>query len=189
MKFTTEQLQEVLKKKKYRFFDTGLNIIGIRSHQKEANAFDDWLYLVYPDHTGKILTKVFPITTDPGTYWLKNPMHVSGTAILIPGQYIDSHTIGLHQKKYEALVQQGQLRVWRDKNSDNIIDTGGEIYTDASGINIHRSNAKTESSVVEKWSAGCQVFKKVADFNVFMDICKTSGQKHFTYTLLEEGDF
>jgi hypothetical protein len=59
------------------------------------------------------------------------------------------------------------------------------------GINIHRSNPNSESSVVEKWSAGCQVFKKVKEFNEFIEDCKeasnTWGNK-FSYTLLTDKD-
>ncbi|MDO5970516.1 hypothetical protein Q4Q35_11930 [Flavivirga aquimarina] len=189
MKFTIAKIQEALDKKSYQFFDTRLNIIGVRSSQTKANVFDDWLYIIYPENTGKMIANEFQITTDPGTYWLENPLSVDGTAILVPGQYIDSHTLGLHRKKYEAIVQQKPLKVWRDNNKDNIIDTNGKTYEGIYGINIHSSNPKTESSIVEKWSAGCQVFKKVADFNLFMDVCKKSEQKSFTYTLLEESDF
>ena len=59
------------------------------------------------------------------------------------------------------------------------------------GINIHRSNPNNESKVVEKWSAGCQVFKKINDFFEFMDICnkaKNIWGNSFTYTLIKEED-
>ena len=184
MNYTLYQIQEVLNAKNYVFFDT-VNIVGIRTSNIIANSFDDWLYLIYEGD--KIQS--FPITTDPGAYWLENPMNVRGTAILVPGQYLDSHAIGLHQGKYEALKQQKPLKVWRDNTKDHIIDTSEEIYEGIYGINIHRSNPHTQSKVVEKWSAGCQVFKKVADFNFFMEVCKSSGEQTFTYTLLEESDF
>ncbi|MAH43130.1 hypothetical protein CL614_05425, partial [archaeon] len=59
------------------------------------------------------------------------------------------------------------------------------------GINIHRSNPYTESYYVDKWSAGCQVFKKIADFNTFMEICRKAKDiwgNSFTYTLIESKD-
>ncbi len=185
MEFTIDQIKEVLAKKGYKFFDDELNIIGIRSNNNVSNSFDDWLYLIKGDDDPLI----FPITTDPGTYWLNNPLSVDGTAVLVPGQYIGSHKIGLHQGKYEALKQESYLKVWRDNNKDNIIDKEGKIYQGMFGINIHRSNPTSESQIVEKWSAGCQVFQKVDDFDRFMQICKDSGQSLFTYTLLEESDF
>jgi len=79
-----------------------------------------------------------------------------------------------------------------DANRDTTIDKDGEIYTGIFGINIHRSNPSNQSQVVEKWSAGCQVFQKVADFNFFMNCCRKAAKIYgnsFTYTLLEEKDF
>ena len=184
MRYTLYQIREVLNAKDYVFFDT-INIIGIRTSNTAANSFDDWLYLIYEGDK----TYSFPITTDSGAYWLKNPLNVEGTAILVSGQYLDSHVIDLHQGEYEALKQQKPLKVWRDNTKDTTLDTSGEIYEGLFGINIHRSNPHTQSKVVEKWSAGCQVFQKVADFNFFMETCKNSGEQAFTYTLLEESDF
>lgn len=188
MRCTLEEIKQVLEGKNYNFFET-INIIGVRSNQIIANSFDDWLYLIFSDENGETSIHEFPITTDPGAYWLKNPLNVAGTAILIPGQYTDSHAIGLHQGKYEALKQQKPLKIWRDNTKDLTLDTAGEIHEGIFGINIHRSNATSESSIVEKWSAGCQVFKKAADFNFFMEVCRNSNQQAFTYTLLEETDF
>lgn len=197
MKYTLEQIHQVLDSKEYLFFDKdqkpfNLNIIGIRSLNEIANVFDDWLYLIYREENGKFKVHEFPITTDPGAYWLKHPLNVNGTAILVPGQYKGSHQIGLHQGKYEALKQVGKLKVWRDNTKDTKLDQEGPIHEGIYGINIHRSNAKSESQVVEKWSAGCQVFKRVDDYNLFMDICRKSAKLYgnsFTYTLLEELDF
>ena len=188
MKFTLNEIKQVLNNKNYTFFD-GINIIGIRSNNTIANSFDDWLYLIFSDKNGETIIHEFPITTDPGTYWLKNPLSVDGTAILVPGQYINSHVIGLHQGKYEALKQSKPVKVWRDNTKDRTLDKEGQIHEGIFGINIHRSNATSESSIVEKWSAGNQVFKKVADFNFLMEVCKNSNQNDFTYTLLEETDF
>ena len=196
MSFSVNQIQEVLARKDYLFFDKekpyNLNIIGIRSDNAVSNSFDDHLYLIYRDDRLNLLTHRFEVTTDPGAYWLKNPLNVNGTAILVPGQYRSSHEIRKHQGKYEALCQKAPVKVWRDNDKDTNIDTGGKTYEGIFGINIHRSNAKTESTVVEKWSAGCTVFKKVADFNFFMDICRKAKGIYgnsFTYTLLEETDF
>ena len=60
------------------------------------------------------------------------------------------------------------------------------------GINIHKSNPYTESQRVDKWSAGCQVFKRAQDYAVFMGLCDRASNLYgnsFTYTLLEEQDF
>ena len=57
------------------------------------------------------------------------------------------------------------------------------------GINIHRSNPYDQSYVINKWSAGCQVFKKIEDYNKFIQLCKDSAKIYgngFTYTLITE---
>ena len=57
------------------------------------------------------------------------------------------------------------------------------------GINIHK--AGQDSTWVENWSEGCQVFKRVKDFDAFLAICKKAAKIHgnkFSYTLLEPTD-
>lgn len=196
MKLSISEIQSVLSKKGYAFFDQNqpynVNIIGIRSKNVISNSFDDTLCLIYRDDHLNLQIHTFSATTDPGLFWLKNPINVSGTAILVPGQYKGSHQIGLHKGQYQALVQKAAVKVWRDANRDGILDFSGPQHEGIFGINIHRSNPDTESQTVEKWSAGCTVFKKVADFNFFMNICNKSKNLYgnsFTYTLLEESDF
>jgi len=195
-KITITQIREVMLKKGYKFFESGnfnVNIIGVRNPNQIPNSFDDYMFLIYKENNDWIKLW-FPITTDAGTYWLENPMNNKGTAILIPNQYKSVYEIGLHQGKYKALCQsKGKVEVWRDNNKDNILDFNiAQKEWGYFGINIHRSNPNTESSQVDKWSAGCQVFKKVANFNEFMNICeksKTTYGNSFTYTLLTENDF
>ena len=195
MKFNLDQIKSIFKQKRYVFFDSqpyALNIIGIRSDNKIANEYDDWLYLIYRDENLEVKIHEFSITTDPGTYWLKNPLNVDGTAILVPGQYIASHTLGLHRGKYEALTQKGPMNIWRDNTRDDILDEDGEIYEGVFGINIHQGNPNAESQTVEKWSAGCQVFQYPDEYQFFIECCKKSAEMYgvsFTYTLLKEVDF
>jgi hypothetical protein len=195
MKFNLDQIKNVLKEKRYVFFDKKpytLNIIGIRSNHKVANEYDDLLYLIYRDESLEEQIHEFPITTDPGSYWLENPLNVDGTAILVPGQYIGSHTLGLHRGKYEALTQKGPVKVWRDNNKDQTLNEEGKIYEGFYGINIHRSHSVSKSQAVEKWSAGCQVFQDPDDYQFFIECCKKSAEMYgvsFTYTLLTEHDF
>lgn len=57
------------------------------------------------------------------------------------------------------------------------------------GINIHK--AGVDSTYVENWSEGCTVFKRSADFEEFMTICREASKIHgnsFTYTLIESTD-
>ena len=193
---TIDNVRTVMEKKGYRFFESGiynLNIIGVRRSTVEINKFDDYLLLIYKTSPSNWVFKTYPITTDPGTYWLLNPTNPKGTAILIPGQYRSTWKIAKHQGKYEALCQRKPVKVWRDDNRDRVLDFYSSPEDEGYfGINIHRSNPYTESSQVDKWSAGCQVFKKAANFKEFMNYCNKSASMYgdgFTYTLLEELDF
>jgi len=196
MSFSYENLRNVYTSKGYTFFDKGeynLNIGGIRV-EVDYNIYDDFIFVAYRDDSGMAKLKVYEATTDPGKYWLNNPMNPKGCAILIPGQYGKSHAIGLHRGKYEALVQVGKVKVYRDNDRDNEHDVNPEeVTTDQGmfGINVHRSNPYKASNIVDKWSAGCQVFSDPDDFKEFMKIANKGKDKwgnKFTYTLLEMKD-
>ena len=178
----------------YTVFKTGaynLNLIGVRSPQTTANDFDDTMYCVYRDSSEKWIELSFPITTDPGKYWLLNPGRVSGTAILVSGQYRGTWKLGLHRGKYEALVQTGgKVEVYRDADKDDILEHDPEdIEQGYFGINIHRASSVRTSSDVDRWSAGCQVFANPNDYRLFIELCKISADIYgdsFSYTLLED---
>lgn len=194
--FTREQIESAVKAKGYVWFegtqDFDVNIVGIRNTavgKKVTNVFDDWMTVSYKEG-GQWKFHIWPCTTDPGTKPMTEFQNPKGVARLVEGQYRGSHAIGLHKGQYEALRQVKPLKVWRDNTKDMVFD---EKLIDVGifGINIHRSNPKTESTYVENWSEGCQVFKRVKDFNLFMDICNKAKVIHgnsFTYTLLASGD-
>lgn len=180
-------IKSVMRAKGYTVYDDGrLNIVGIRLDHEISNKFDDTL-VVFSGTDGWFM----PCTTDPGSYYAQNPMHKYGTAVLAPGQYVDCYGIGLHQGKYEALVQVKPVTVFRDANCDSGIDYE-HPETGMFGINIHRANAVVRSQQVDKWSAGCTVVADPDDFSFLMKLarvhCDTYGNR-FTYTLMEEKDF
>ena len=196
MAFTREQIEAAVKAKGYAWFegskDFDVNIVGVRNMipgKKVTNLFDDWITVSYKEN-GAWKFHIWACTTDPGNKAVKEFHNPNGVARLIPNQYRGSHMIGLHQGKYEALRQQKPVKVWRDKNKDSVFDETS-IDEGIFGINIHRSNPTTESQFVENWSEGCQVFKRVKDFNLFMEICNKAKVIHgnsFTYTLITSGD-
>ena len=189
--YSKEKIEAAVKAKGYIWFDSAsdydVNIVGVRNSavgQVVTNSFDDALTISYKVN-GIWQFKQWSATTDPGTKGVKEFHNPNGVARLAPGQYRGSHCIGLHQGKYEALCQHSQLTVFRDANRDMIFE---ETKTDAGifGINIHHAGA--DSTLVENWSEGCQVFKRIMDFNEFMVICHKAKDLHgnsFTYTLLE----
>ena len=194
MKLSKEQIEESVKAKGYVWFDGDkdfdVNIVGVRNSttgQKVTNVFDDFMTLSYKED-GEWKFHSWMATTDPGTKGVKEFHNVAGVARLVEGQYRGSHAIGLHQGKYEALKQAKAVKVYRDANKDMAYDES-KIQEGVFGINIHK--AGVDSTYVENWSEGCQVFKKAADFDEFMNIIRKSKDIHgnsFTYTLIESSD-
>ena len=157
MKYTREQVEATLKAKGYVYFEDAnakgfdVNIIGIRNSdtgQKVTNAFDDLLTLSYKDDAGVWKYHEWPATTDPGKKGVMEYHNAKGVARLVEGQYRGSHTIGLHQGKYEALRQQKNVKVYRDANRDLSYDEN-KMDEGLFGINIHKAGA--DSTYVENW--------------------------------------
>jgi hypothetical protein len=170
-------------------YDYDLNIIGIRAKPGTPNRFDDLLSVHYL-WDGTWRSHYWKATTDPGLYYLENPIMVKGTAVLAADrQYLKSHELGRHRGTYECLKQTGGVDLYRDGNRDKIVDTWGEPERDIiAGINIHKAGRSSQR--VDKWSAGCQVFKNTADFEEFMELCHKqinfNGFRSFSYTLLSQ---
>jgi hypothetical protein len=196
MSYTREQVEAAVKAKGYVWFEDAankgfdVNIVGIRNSatgQVVTNAFDDTLTISYKEN-GAWKFHSWSATTDPGKKGVLEYHNAAGVARLVEGQYRGSHTIRLHQGKYEALGQAKNVKVYRDANKD-LTYNEDKIQEGIFGINIHKAGA--DSTYVENWSEGCQVFKKSADFEAFMTICRKSRDIHgnsFTYTLIESTD-
>lgn len=196
MNYTRQQVENAVKSKGYIWFnsnkDYDVNIVGIRNtatQRRVTNRFDDWITVSYKINNIWQFN-IWACTTDPGithtTQRLLNPL---GVARLVPGQYRGAYEIGLHQGKYDALRQTRPVTVWRDNNKNLVFD---ETQTDTGlfGINIHRSSPTGISTLVDGWSAGCQVFSNISDFRRFMQIMYKAQEvsTRFTYTLIESKD-
>lgn len=201
MSYTREQIEAAVKSKGYVWFSDeakkgyDVNIVGVRNAttgNKVTNVFDDNLTLSFKDEKGVWQFYCWMNTTDPGKKsmleWKKMGI-TGGCARLVTGQYRSTWKIDKHQGKYDALCQRnGKVKVYRDEDLDLEYDEN-KITEGIYGINIHK--AGQDSTWVNDWSAGCQVFKKVKDFDEFMKICKKAVKIHgnsFTYTLLESTD-
>jgi hypothetical protein len=196
MSYTREQIEAAVKAKGYVWFNDDankgydVNIVGVRNSstgKKVTNVFDDHLTISFKEN-GEWKYFIWAATTDPGKKGVLEYHNKDGVARLVPNQYRGSHTIRLHQGKYEALGQQKNVKVYRDSNKDLVYDEN-KITEGIYGINIHK--AGQDSTWVENWSEGCQVFKRVKDFDEFMKICKKAAKIHgnsFTYTLIESSD-
>lgn len=196
-KIKNADFSKILSTLNYRYFSNGeynVNIIGVRADMdnRVTNRYDDAIVVEYKENN-KLVRKVWAITTEPGSKFMRNPSNVKGTAILVPGQYNGVYKIDLHRGKYKALCQRnGSVKVYRDKDRDNIYDCNiNTIDKGWFGINIHRSNETYTRGTIDGYSAGCQVFNNPKDFAEFMKIINKSASIYgnkFTYTLITEND-
>jgi hypothetical protein len=195
--YTREQIKKAVESKGYKWFNDDsnkgydVNIVGVRNMSvgdKVTNLFDDFITISYKEN-GEWKFFCWNATSDPGKKGVIEFHNKKGVARLIPNQYRGTWTIDKHQGKYDALCQRlKEVSVWRDSNKDLVFE---KMLTDTGmfGINIHK--AGQDSTWVENWSEGCQVFKRVKDFDEFMKIIKKSSKIHgnsFTYTLIESKD-
>lgn len=185
------KIKALLKHKRYELFTRPyeLNIVGLRNKSTQPNRFDDELHVFYRTTLLHWEYHVFKVTTDPGTFWLKNPMQPQGTAILAEGQYKNAYAIGMHKGQYKALVQVKPIQIIRDYDRNAILDFyNGKKETGYYGINIHRANSVGKTKTVDRYSAGCQVFENAEDFAAFLKLCDVHRDKYgnaFTYTLFD----
>lgn len=193
---TVDNLISAVKGKGYALFEQdnknyNLNIIGVRSNTNVPGSFDDWFCYLWK-YLGNWNLFNVKCTTDPGLYWLENPLSKLGTAILKAEQHRGMWMIGKHQGKYEALVQKKPVTVVRDFDRDKNLDyISGREETGLFGINHHRANSSKESIKVGRWSAGCQVTANPKDYEIERLLWKEAAKNwgnSFSYTLLIESD-
>lgn len=177
--YNVDELKKEFTRLGYQF--PKFHLVGIRSKANKPNEFDDLIGLVEDTRVSW-----FTGTTNPGTYWLKNLLNPKGTAVLKPGQYVDTWKLGLHKGKYKALVQAKPVTVFRDGDRDIIAEETAVTDKGMFGINIHRANPSAISRLIDKWSAGCQVLNNPSQFNMLIEKCYDSKLPTFTYTLLNE---
>lgn len=168
-----------------------LNIIGVRSSKAVPLTFDDKIHVVYKNDNGKWVHYKFDCTTDPSSYYLENPIFPKGTALLKQGQYIGAYRIGFHKGTYKALVQSSPVTVYRNSDRNSQLDLFSSEETGLFGINIHRARSTGSTLYIDKYSAGCQVFKNASDFILFMGLCDKHRSLYgnsFTYSLIDFRD-
>ncbi len=185
-------VREALSKKINIWFHDMPNIVAIRnmSHNHYVtNKYDDRITMSFT-RNNKDFFLSWACTTDPGMFYMQNILNSKGTAILAPGQYVGCYRLGLHQGKYLALIQaKGKVDVFRDANFDDKYDFLNKEHG-YFGVNVHKPEIYFND--VDKNSAGCIVFKRTEDFDLFINILlcfKKQTKNTFTITLIESTDF
>lgn len=200
---TVDELISVMLRKSYHVYSNealewNLNIVGIRSNNLIPDMFDDTLAVFYR-FMGDWHISYYPITTDPSTHYLRNPIVNSGTAILKEGQYTGVYMLGIHKRgrpgAHRALCQKnGDVQVYRDNNKDGRLNMeNNTVETGMFHINIHKGpRAGRGEPHNDIYSAGCQVFADDRHFAEFIYKCEMAAEglgNRFTYTLLNRSDF
>lgn len=131
-------------------------------------------------------------TTEPGWYYRRNRMNPCGAAQIAFNQYLDCWRMGEHFQQ-DALIQCGEITVYRDNNEDGFRSGDPTEVGDFFGCNQHTTGNSPDSAPSEKvgrWSAGCLVGKWASThYNVFLPICRSMGLKTFDTTLIDGSDF
>lgn len=203
-----KELTEAYERMNYKFFSKGSynpNFWGIRSLDSKSNKFDDIGGVTFYESLNKPIVLAFPMTSDPGKYWLQNPLNKNGCAILIPGQYEESHALGVHGRSgpnpYKAFEQVNKMMYVRDNDRNDTLDFSLyrdpvkrriHAFFDNIKSNIHRASALKIVQFVERYSAACQVYQNVKDFDKLIQVMEFSIRKGYpnrvTYTLFEENE-
>lgn len=186
---------QLLKSQHYQHYERPyeLNIVAYRSRFIRSNEFDDEIHVFYKNGQDQWIYHVFPATTDPGQYWLDNPIHPQGTAFLKKGQYVGAYALGFHRGQYEALVQIEPVTVIRDYDRKGLFNwfESGRLDTGQFGINIHRANEVGTVKIIDHFSAGCLVFANASDYDFFLELARIHRDRYgnrFTLTLVDFRD-
>jgi len=206
--FTVDQVIATMDRKGYRYFKDPwvLNLVGVRNKYKQQGAvvtdnFIDFMIMWYYDDKGKrIEAKAINTTTPAKSFYIGTA--TSDFNSIVPNQYKDTYHIGLHYT-YNALTQLKSLNIVRQKATGKYDFSITKIpEPNFPGDNIHKAlktgttpvmtTKYVKTGEVTGWSAGCQVFQKVSDFDWMMaaanqQVNKTN-RKVFDYTLLKEED-
>lgn len=183
-----ELLQRVKELDSFKDIPSGYWLLGVRSSEDEPNRFDDKIYLF----KGEQFVDVTSCTTNPGTTVLRNysKFNAKGAAVVVADQwYYGVWRKGKHQGKITALIQIGaQIKVWRDGDKDDQSEESLIQQEGFFGINFHPNtydiNAKSTGSLVNGWSAGCQVVNNMEKYRKFINLIPANTS--ITYCLLNE---
>ena len=198
LNYSAEQIINAIKNKGYQWYDEDykLNIVGVRNSSTNnivTDKFDDIITLTYKEGS-QVKFYQWAITTDPGLHYVRNFFPgATATGRMVPSQYINAYSVGIHRGKYEALIQQKPIKAFRDANKNDVYDEDN-ISQGLFFMNIHKAFAAATgvATTINDTSAGCQVFASTQDFLNFMKIVNDSKNilksNAFTYTLLTSND-
>ena len=172
------------------------NKIDIKSKPENNDKFTDTLYLIEQKSTDETMVKPYQITTSPSlAYYGKKPLNPQGTGIKLPGDTL--YNLGMHKMghgTYVLMAEAEPIEVGRydigvtKYETYHPVDKFQKQYC---GMQIHRSSTGAVSPCIGPWSAGCQVFCDINEFNDFIARAQkqSSNSKRFIYALIELDSF
>lgn len=136
----------------------------------------------------------YQITTSPSlAYYGDKPVNPKGTGIKLPGDtiyYLQDRKLG--HGKYKMMVEGEPINVGRYPIGVKKMDTylPANKHKENTGMHIHRSSTKGKGVCIGPWSAGCQVFDDINEYDDFIKKAEkqTNNGKKFIYALIQLDD-
>ena len=136
----------------------------------------------------------YQITTSPSlAYYGEKPVNPKGTGIKLPGDtlyYLKESNLG--HGRYKMMVEGEPIDVARYQIGLKKYDTykPNNVMKESTGMQIHRSSTTGKGICVGPWSAGCQVFDDINEFNEFIKKAgeQTTNSNKFIYALIQLDD-
>lgn len=199
---TYNQIKEAVIGLGYKWYEGAynLNCVWERTNDEITNRFTDWMHICYQAvNDGQGLIYTIPATTKPGLKGsILEPVTVggvTGTAIIIPGQYLSSWQFKDTYKEFSSYPYFRQIKpvdYWRDGDKDTHIDKVQQQDDKIFGTHWHRmsQNDTYGSGQINNWSLGCMGSPE-PEWEKILPIIKRGvanyGDK-FTGTLIETKD-
>lgn len=197
---TLAQIADVMRLNGMKVFTKPFDMTlgGVRTLDNKANSFNDWLFMLYHDESGKLCGIVEPGTTDAGLYYRNHPMNPGGTAIIASG----FQTSGVYEyqnppvdckpghKGQEAFRLVKPIAMRRDPDRDNYLEEDGELFYENAATNGH--DMGDVGVKVDTWSAGCwgSIRKTMDKFFALAKLQIKHGHgSRFSYAMLNEKMF
>jgi hypothetical protein len=143
MEMAINKLKSEFKKKSLAYSDA-FNFIGIRTSNKITDLYDDWFVLTFSNTLVAI-----PASTKAGKpaimkYWNRWVRGIRGFGTIKENQQIDYLVVEGTNSGWASwtgglgfLYQDRPIVVYRDPNTDNIIDTSVQVVSENDGFNVH----------------------------------------------------
>jgi hypothetical protein len=167
------------------------NKLNLKKETGNQDRFVDGLYLITQNAGASDKFTPYQITTVPSlAYYGKNPINANGVGIKLPGDTLylfQQSTLG--KNTYKMMVEGEKIKVGRYPQGTTKFETykPSNQTTENCGMQIHRSSTKGKGVCVGPWSAGCQVFCDINEWNDFIAKAEkqTINNNKFFYALIE----